>query len=181
MQASIVGLETRSSTRLFLRRSAAFGTMPCQRLIGAPHRQRSESSATRPNAFGVERFLVRRVRLRELQFPGSRIGRFVRCTNTFRECAKRKARAGLRRNADLSRGAAEGDVRRPTLKRRELRAIVRAAIAEELQALYRVEQDVALPERLTDLLRRLDSRNDETSSGDTRSKSDANGNAEGHS
>jgi hypothetical protein len=66
-------------------------------------------------------------------------------------------------------------VRRPTLKRRELRAIVRAAIAEELRALYRVEQDAALPERMTDLLRQLDLRIDEASSGDTGSKSDANG------
>ena len=66
-------------------------------------------------------------------------------------------------------------MRRPTPRRRELRAIVRAAIAEELRALYRVEQDVALPERMTDLLRQLDLRNDEASSGDTGSKSNANG------
>ena len=85
----------------------------------------------------------------------------------FRECAKRKARASLRRNAALSRGAAEGHVRRPTPRRRELRAIVRAAIADELRALYRVEQDAALPERMTDLLRQLDLRIDEASSGDT--------------
>jgi hypothetical protein len=33
-------------------------------VIRAPHRKRSESSAPRPNALGIERFLVRRVRLR---------------------------------------------------------------------------------------------------------------------
>jgi hypothetical protein len=47
---------------------------------------------------------------------------------------------------------------------------MRAAIAEELRALYRVEQDVALPERLTDLLRQLDSRNHEASPAKTKSK-----------
>jgi hypothetical protein len=61
-------------------------------------------------------------------------------------------------------------VRRPTPRRRELRAIMRAAIAEELRALYRVEQDEPLPERFTDLLRQLDLRNDEASPGDTTSK-----------
>ena len=66
-------------------------------------------------------------------------------------------------------------MRRPTPRRRELRAIVRAAIAEELRALHRVEQDVALPERMTDLLRQLDLRIDEAGSGDTRSKPNANG------
>ena len=66
-------------------------------------------------------------------------------------------------------------MRRHTPRRRELRAIVRAAIADELRALYRVEQEAALPERMTDLLRQLDLRIDEASSGDTGSKSDANG------
>jgi hypothetical protein len=47
---------------------------------------------------------------------------------------------------------------------------MRAAIAEELRALYRVEQDEPLPERFTDLLRQLDLRNDEASPGDTTSK-----------
>jgi len=47
---------------------------------------------------------------------------------------------------------------------------MRAAIAEELRALYRVEQDVALPERLTDLLRQLDSRNHEAGPAETKSK-----------
>jgi len=47
---------------------------------------------------------------------------------------------------------------------------MRAAIAEELRALYRVQQDEPLPERLTDLLRQLDSRDDRASQGDTTSK-----------
>ena len=61
-------------------------------------------------------------------------------------------------------------MRRPTPRRRELRAIVRAAIAEELRALYRVQEDEPLPERLTDLVRQLDSRKDTASPGDTTSK-----------
>jgi hypothetical protein len=47
---------------------------------------------------------------------------------------------------------------------------MRAAIAEELRALYHVEQDAALPERLTDLLRQLDARNREASPAQTKSK-----------
>jgi hypothetical protein len=47
---------------------------------------------------------------------------------------------------------------------------MRAAIAEELRALYRVQQDEPLTERLADLLRQLDLRNDEASPGDTTSK-----------
>jgi hypothetical protein len=66
-------------------------------------------------------------------------------------------------------GTAEGRelVRRPR-RQRELRAIMRAAIAEELRALYRVRQDEPLPERLTDLVRQLDSRNDGASPGEVR-------------
>ena len=74
-------------------------------------------------------------------------------------------------------------MRRPTARRRELRAIMRAAIAEELRALYRVEQDAALPERLTNLLQQLDSRrNHEEVPGDSRSKPEggANGGHQGH-
>jgi hypothetical protein len=58
-------------------------------------------------------------------------------------------------------------MRRPTLRRRELRAIMRAAIAEELQALYRPQPDEPLPERLTELLRQLDLRNEGASQPDT--------------
>jgi hypothetical protein len=60
------------------------------------------------------------------------------------------------RNAVSREGAAEGRelVRRPR-RQRELRAIMRAAIAEELRALYRVQQDEPLPERLTELVRQL--------------------------
>ena len=47
---------------------------------------------------------------------------------------------------------------------------MRAAIAEELRALYRVQQDEPLPERLTDLLRQLDLRNNGASPDDTPSK-----------
>jgi hypothetical protein len=47
---------------------------------------------------------------------------------------------------------------------------MRAAIAEELRALYRVQQDEPLPERFIDLLRQLDSRKDTASPGDTTSK-----------
>jgi hypothetical protein len=61
-------------------------------------------------------------------------------------------------------------VRRPTPRRRELRAIVRAAIAEELRELYRAQQDEPLPERLTELLRQLDLRNDGASQPDNTSK-----------
>jgi hypothetical protein len=60
---------------------------------------------------------------------------------------------------------------------------MRAAIAEELRALYRVEQDAALPERLTNLLLKLDSRrNKEAVPGDSRSKPEggANGGHQGH-
>jgi hypothetical protein len=49
-------------------------------------------------------------------------------------------------------------VRRPTPRHRELRAAMREAITRELQALYRAQQDEPLPERLTNLLRQLDSR-----------------------
>ena len=47
---------------------------------------------------------------------------------------------------------------------------MRAAIAEELRALYRVEENEPLPERFTDLLKQLDLRNDGASPGDTPSK-----------
>ena len=55
---------------------------------------------------------------------------------------------------------AEVPVRRPTPKRRELRAAMRAVIVEELQALYHREQFESLPERLEKLLRELDLRED---------------------
>jgi hypothetical protein len=47
---------------------------------------------------------------------------------------------------------------------------MRAAIAEELRELYRVQQDKPFPERFTDLLRRLDSRKDTASPGEATSK-----------
>ena len=46
---------------------------------------------------------------------------------------------------------------------------MRAAIAEELRELYRFQKDEPLPERFTDLLRELDSK-DTASPGDTTSK-----------
>ena len=113
MQASIVGLETRSSTELFLRQREAFGMIPCQRVIGAPHRKRFRIRRPRPHALDVERFLVRRVRL-EPSVSGQSHRKILpvhQCLS--RESARRKARASLRRNADLSRGAAE-DVTRAT-------------------------------------------------------------------
>jgi Anti-sigma factor NepR len=61
-------------------------------------------------------------------------------------------------------------VRRTTPRQRELRAIMRAAIAEELRELYRFQKDEPLPERFTDLLRQLDSRKDTASPDDTTSK-----------
>jgi Anti-sigma factor NepR len=47
---------------------------------------------------------------------------------------------------------------------------MRAAIAEELRELYRVQKDEPLPEPFTDLLRQLDSRKDTGGPGDTTSK-----------
>jgi hypothetical protein len=47
---------------------------------------------------------------------------------------------------------------------------MRAAIAEELRALYRVQQDEPLPERFTNLMRQLDTGKDTASPGDTTSK-----------
>ncbi len=47
---------------------------------------------------------------------------------------------------------------------------MRAAIADELRELYRVQQDEPLLERFTDLLRQLDSRKGAASPGDTTSK-----------
>ena len=44
---------------------------------------------------------------------------------------------------------------------------MRAAIAEELRALYRRQLDEPLPERLTELLRQLDLRNNGASQADT--------------
>ena len=61
-------------------------------------------------------------------------------------------------------------MRRPTPRHRELSAAMREAITRELQALYRAHQDEPLPERLTNLLRKLDSRKDTASPGDTTSK-----------
>ena len=61
-------------------------------------------------------------------------------------------------------------MRRTTPRQRELRAIMRAAIAEELRELYRFQKDEPLPERFIDLLRQLDSRKDTASPGDTTSK-----------
>jgi hypothetical protein len=61
-------------------------------------------------------------------------------------------------------------VRRTTPRQRELRAIMRAAIAEELRELYRFQKDEPIPERFIDLLRQLDSRKDTASPGDTTSK-----------
>jgi Anti-sigma factor NepR len=61
-------------------------------------------------------------------------------------------------------------VRRTTSRQREQRAIMRAAIAEELRELYRFQKDEPLPERFTNLLQQLDSRKDTASPGDTTSK-----------
>jgi hypothetical protein len=61
-------------------------------------------------------------------------------------------------------------VRRTTPRQRELRAIMWAAIAEELRELYRVQQDEPLSERFTDLLRQLDSRKDTASPREATSK-----------
>ena len=61
-------------------------------------------------------------------------------------------------------------MRRTTPRQRELRAIMRAAIAEELRELYRVQQDEPLPERFANLLRQLDSRKDTASPGEPTSK-----------
>ena len=47
---------------------------------------------------------------------------------------------------------------------------MRTAIAEELRALYRVQQDEPLPERFTDLLKQLDLRTNGASPGNTTSK-----------
>ena len=61
-------------------------------------------------------------------------------------------------------------MRRTTPRQRELRAIMRAAIAEELRDLYRVQQDEPLLERFTNLLRQLDLRKDTASPGEATSK-----------
>ena len=63
---------------------------------------------------------------------------------------------------------------RPTPRRRELRAAMRAAIAEELRQLYRCRQDDPLPERLAHLLRELDGKMRRAVPDASKTESDAN-------
>ena len=53
------------------------------------------------------------------------------------------------RSTKVAYRAQDVGVERTTPRQRELRAIMRAAIAEELRELYRCQKDAALPERFT--------------------------------
>ena len=63
---------------------------------------------------------------------------------------------------------------KPTPRRRELRAAMRAAIAEELRQLYRCHQDEPLPERLGHLLRELDKKTRQAVPAASKTESEAN-------
>jgi hypothetical protein len=75
---------------------------------------------------------------------------------------------------NLSLNFGERIVLRPTPRRRELRAAMRAAIAEELRQLYRCRQDDPIPDRLAQLVRELDGKMRQAVPAASKSESDAN-------